>query len=265
MLTALTQYNKHLPEAEQVGLVTRAQKGDQAAGNALVMTSMGLVMLWVHRFKGYDLPEEDRIAAALEGLARAIPKFKPEKGTFCTYATWWIRAYLLLLVKTEKMFGSGGRDNFFDTNDETVRLRRMPVFSLNDKVWGDEGDAEFQDFLRDETDSPELTMLRQEAVGEVADLMVGLDAKSKAILKQRVLNEEPETLTNVGHTYGVSRERIRQIEHKALKLMTNRALERKTGVTPSDKALSAALTRVKKIARGAPAPDHLRERASRVA
>lgn len=233
---------------------------DPDAAQTLITSHLRLVAKIAMGYRGYGLPTGEVISEGNVGLMQAVKKFDPDKGfRLSTYAMWWIRAsiqeYILRswsLVKIgttaaqKKLFFNlrkikGQIDAVDDgdlkpdevehiatklgvTEDEVVSMnRRMSGSdnSLNAPMRnGEEGSAEWQDWLVDENAVNAETQLAsddefdtrmtllQEAMGE-------LNERERHIFTERRLAEEPKTLEELSTEYNVSRERIRQIEVRA--------------------------------------------------
>src|SRR5262249_16569045 len=142
------------------------------------------------------------------GLMKAIEHFDPEKNVrFATYAVWWIRAYVTRYLKDNRSQVRGG---------ESERIS-MTDFSLDVAV-DDEGETTFVDLLEDDRPDPAMTLLSRE---RDEDVKAALEKVKKRlgdlgwdILQERLRQEEPRTLEELGQRWGVSRERVRQVELK---------------------------------------------------
>lgn len=236
-----------------------AENEDSDAAHQLVTSHLRLAAKIAMGYRGYGLPQAEVISEANVGLMQAVKRFDPEKGfRLATYAMWWIRAsiqeYILRswsLVKIgttsaqKKLFfnlrkakrkigaiedGELRPDNIKQiatelsvTEEEVVSMNRRMAggdASLNAQVGdGEEGAAEWQDWLEDENANQaadyekenELTVRRALMV----DAMDVLNDREKDILMQRRLQDRPTTLEDLSSVYDVSRERIRQIEVRA--------------------------------------------------
>ncbi|GAB6053268.1 RNA polymerase sigma factor RpoH [Magnetospira thiophila] len=241
--------------------------GDVDAAHRLVTSHLRLVAKIAMEYKGYGLPIADLVSEGSVGLMKAVRKFDPERGfRLATYAMWWIRAsvteYVLhswSLVRTgtlaaqKKLFFSLRRvknqlgiiDNGELTPEDASQLsealsvserdvvhmnRRLSArdSSLNLRV-GEDGDAEFQDLLPDETPNPEMLMAeRQESTSRQALLQRTLGVlpeRERQILTERRLSDEPVTLEELGQRFGISRERVRQLENRAFDKLQKAMLE----------------------------------------
>jgi RNA polymerase sigma-32 factor len=233
------------------------QHEDVDAAQRLVTSHLRLVAKMAMGYRGYGLPIAEVIAEGNIGLMQAVKKFDPDKGfRLATYAMWWIRAaiqeYILRswsLVKIgttaaqKKLFFNLRRlksdlDALNDgdltpeqvstiahrlavTDEDVISMNRRlggPDASLNAPM-GMEGDAEWMDWLSDDSPTHEVAYAEAEELDErralLADAMAALNDREKRIIQMRRLEEEPVTLEDLAAEYGVSRERIRQIEQRA--------------------------------------------------
>ncbi len=230
---------------------------DPVAAERLVTSHLRLVAKMAHGYRGYGLPLAEVISEGNIGLMQAVKKFDPEKGfRLATYAMWWIRAaiqeYVLRSWSLVKMGTTAAQKKLFFnlrrmkgqmqaleegdlkpdqvatiahklavTADEVVSMNRRlggPDASLNVRV-GEDGGAEWQDWLAQEEETQETRLgEREEFTNRMAllqDAMSGLNDRERHIIQERRLREDPVTLEDLAAEYGVSRERIRQIEVRA--------------------------------------------------
>jgi RNA polymerase sigma-32 factor len=247
-----------LSRDEEFMLAKRWQEHEDVdAAQRLVTSHLRLVAKMAMGYRGYGLPIAEVISEGNIGLMQAVKKFDPDKGfRLATYAMWWIRAaiqeYILRswsLVKIgttaaqKKLFFNLRRlksdlDALNDgdltpeqvstiahrlavTDEDVISMNRRlggPDASLNAPM-GMEGDAEWMDWLSDDSPTHEVAYAEAEELDErralLADAMAALNDREKRIIQMRRLEEEPVTLEDLAAEYGVSRERIRQIEQRA--------------------------------------------------
>jgi RNA polymerase sigma-32 factor len=228
-----------------------AEHDDTDAAHRLVTSHLRLVAKIALGYRGYGLPVSDLVSEGSIGLMKAVKKFDPERGfRLSTYAIWWIRAsiteYVLrswsmvklgTMAAQKKLFFSLRKTESGDlTPDQLTQLseamdvsevevnsmnRRLMArdASLNAPLSQEEEGAEFQDTLVSESPSPEATTAERQELsfrrGLLKTAMAELNDRETDIITERRLNENPKTLDQLGERYGISRERVRQLEARA--------------------------------------------------
>jgi RNA polymerase sigma-32 factor len=243
--------------------------GDKEAVRLLAGSHLRFVVKIAKSYRGYGLPFTDLISEGNVGLMKALEKFDPERGVrLATYAQWWIKAtiqeYVLKSWSLVKIGTTGAQKKLFFnlrkmkaqlelleegdlpheqveaiardldvSEDEVVAMNRRlagPDHSLNAPLRADgDGDAEWQDWLVDDSESPEaLLVVSDEADKRRALLnraMEELNERERHILMERRLRDEPVTLEVLSQQYGISRERVRQIEVRAFEKVQDATLQ----------------------------------------
>lgn len=208
-----------LTAEEEKNLALKASSGDKNAQNKLINANLRFVVKIANRYKGFGLEIEELINEGNIGLMKAVEKFDPAANNkFTTYAVWWITAEIQKAIR-ETSKGIKFPSYMF----QEMKKDKWNIASL-DKPVGKEDDATIGDLLCDERScSPEEDFYCSVAEEQVLTSMEILSKKEKDIITLRYgLNgQKPMSLSEVGHEIGLTKERIRQIEKKALSSMKN--------------------------------------------
>jgi RNA polymerase primary sigma factor len=246
---------KLLTHQEEIDLSRRTKKGDRAARKKLIERNLRLVVSVVKNSRAYGLPFEDLIQEGNIGLMKAVGKFDPERGyRFSTYATWWIRqavqravadkgrtirvpvhmgekirkmvrTYNELSAELERSASDEEVAGRLEWNVEDVRdvkdLMSDPT-SLNQPLNSDEGSSELGDFVEDEwtSDTPG-TVLSEMESSQLKEAIDRLPERLRYVLVRRygLDDKNPATLTELGDDLEISRERVRQLQLHAERLL----------------------------------------------
>lgn len=238
---------------EEYELALRAKSGDRAAREKLLNANLRFVVSVAKKFRGQGLPLSDLINEGNIGLITALDKFEPEKGYhFISYAVWWIRQAIMKaisekgrtvrlplnraneLMQIQKamktiIHDKETADPSIDEIAEATGLDSalvsdllsisQDVVSIDSPVRrGEESDTALGEFIEDESDGPEKQVMDSALRAEVRSLLSMLSDKERDIIELRygLSGEKPMSLKEIGERYSLTKERIRQIEKRAL-------------------------------------------------
>jgi RNA polymerase sigma-32 factor len=250
------------PEEEYSLAIELYDNGDLSAARKLVLAHMRFVAFIAHGYKGYGLEQADLIQEGMIGLMKAVKRFDPyKKVRLSSFAVYWIRAeiheYIFKNWKIVKIATTKAQRKLFFklkqakahiytslTNDQAEEIannlgvRKQDVIEmesrlqLNDvafEVHDDEDSYTPEQYLADQNQTPEQLLLsdrtREDRQHQLYQALSSLDERSIDILQSRYLKEEKATLHTLADKYGVSAERVRQLENKAIKKLKERLEE----------------------------------------
>jgi len=250
------------PEEEYSLAIELYDNGDLSAARKLVLAHMRFVAFIAHGYKGYGLEQADLIQEGTIGLMKAVKRFDPyKKVRLSSFAVYWIRAeiheYIFKNWKIVKIATTKAQRKLFFklkqakahiytslTNDQAEEIasdlgvRKQDVIEmesrlqLNDvafEVHDDEDTYTPEQYLADPKQTPEQLLLsdrsQEDLQHRLYQALSSLDERSIDILQSRYLKEEKTTLYTLADKYGVSAERVRQLENKAIKKLKERLEE----------------------------------------
>jgi RNA polymerase primary sigma factor len=241
-----------LTREEEVELATRAKEGDPRAKERLINANLRFVVNVAKKYQNQGLPLDDLISEGNIGLINAIERFEVEKGYhFISYAVWWIRQAILKaiceksrtirlplnraneLVQIEKLKKELSVDNGEEASDkEIARLLGLSenmvrdlinisrdMVSLETPVFDEKQSSTLGDFVEDGSgQTPDALTISDSLKEEINKALATLTDKESQIIQWRfgLNNNKPLSLKEIGTRYNLTKERIRQIEKKAL-------------------------------------------------
>jgi RNA polymerase primary sigma factor len=244
-----------LTHEEEIDLGKRAREGNETARSKLIKRNLRLVIPVAKKYRGMGLPFGDLIQEGNIGLMRAADKFDPEKGfRFSTYATWWIRQAVQRAVadkgrtirvpvhmrekirKMARVYNELSTELEREPTDEEVAERigwdvdrvkyvksAIPhATSLNQPLSSDEGSSELGDFVEDERESRMVgELVRELEMHRLMESVERLPERQRCVLVRRygLDGEKPATLAELSEELHVSRERVRQLQREAERIL----------------------------------------------
>jgi len=241
-----------LTREQEVTLASLIKKGDLAARELMIKSNLRLVVKIAYDYKNFGLPVMDLISEGNIGLIKAVERFDPEKGgKLSTYAAWWIkqsikralanqsktiRLPIHLVDKISKIRKIAtqlteelGRE---PTDEELSEVLEMPVnkiahlksvsvrpASLNAPIGADGDMTEFGEIVGDEKAiSPDQLLSEKSLRNDLSELIEDLEDRESSIIKMRfgIETDSPLTLGEIGKIFGITRERVRQVQNIAL-------------------------------------------------
>ena len=250
------------PEQEYELAIELYENGNLSAAKKLVLAHMRFVAFIAHGYKGYGLEQADLIQEGTIGLMKAVKRFNPyRKVRLSSFAVYWIRAeiheYIFKNWKIVKVATTKAQRKLFFklrqakshiyqslTSDQAEEIatnlgvRKKDVIEMESRlqlsdvafeVNDDEDTYTPEQYLSDPGDTPEQLLLndnsQRDQNNKLYQALSTLDERSIDILRSRYLKEEKSTLHTLADKYGVSAERVRQLENKAIKKLKERLEE----------------------------------------
>jgi RNA polymerase primary sigma factor len=246
---------KLLTHAEEIDLSKRAKSGDKGARQRLIEKNLRLVVSVAKKYRGMGLPFEDLIQEGNIGLMKAVEKFDPDRGwRFSTYATWWVRQAVQRAVadkgrtiRVPVHMGDKIRKMARAYNELSAKMEREPTDEevaerlgwASEQVRDVKGampDAtSFNQPLTSDSDATEIgELIEDERASEVAGTVIGememdwlaeaverLPERHRYVLIKRygLGDEETATLAQLSEELGISRERVRQVQREAERML----------------------------------------------
>ena len=250
-----------LTPEQEIELAAKIKEGEAAARERMILSNLRLVVTIAHDYVDLGLPLLDLISEGNIGLTKAVERFDPTKGAkLSTYAAWWIKQSIKRALANQsktirlpvhlvdkiakvrrvslQMSDELGREPTDEELGEEIGIASGKVAQLKslgirptslDAAIGDDDSAEFSEIIRDEdAETPFESLRDKNLLREMGGLLDVLDQREKRIISQRfgLSGGKPKTLEDVGRDFGVTRERIRQLQNIALTKL-RRALAKK--------------------------------------
>ena len=246
---------KLLTHAEEIDLSKRAKAGDKGARQRLIEKNFRLVVSVAKKYRGMGLPFEDLIQEGNIGLMKAVEKFDPDRGwRFSTYATWWVRQAVQRAVadkgrtirvpvhrgdklrKMARAYNELSSEMEREPADEDVAGRLgwsvedvrdlkgslWDASSLNQPLSSDADATEIGELIEDERASEVAgTVIGEMEMGWLADALEKLPERHRYVLIKRygLGDQETATLAQLSEELGISRERVRQVQREAERML----------------------------------------------
>jgi len=246
---------KPLSQEREFELAVRYREhGDIDAAHELVVSHLPFVVKIAFQYRHYMLPVQDLIQEGTIGLMKAVKRFDPYRGyRLVSFGIWWIKAYIKNFIlkswslvklgttqaQRKLFFRIGDIGEHLDESEREARIRELAAElnvkeddvievearvktrerSLNEGL-GEDHDVTPLEFLEDSAPNQETTLIEIEEMANLQDAtrkaLKKLDSREQFIICKRFMEDEPWTLQRIGDHFGTSRERVRQLESRAL-------------------------------------------------
>jgi len=246
---------KPLSQEREFELAVRYREhGDIDAAHELVVSHLPFVVKIAFQYRHYMLPVQDLIQEGTIGLMKAVKRFDPYRGyRLVSFGIWWIKAYIKNFIlkswslvklgttqaQRKLFFRIGDIGEHLDESEREARIRELAAElnvkeddvievearvktrerSLNEGL-GEGHDVTPLEFLEDSAPNQETTLIEIEEMANLQDAtrkaLKKLDSREQFIICKRFMEDEPWTLQRIGDHFGTSRERVRQLESRAL-------------------------------------------------
>ena len=246
---------KLLTHAEEIDLSKRAKSGDKGARQRLIEKNLRLVVSVAKKYRGMGLPFEDLIQEGNIGLMKAVEKFDPDRGwRFSTYATWWVRQAVQRAVadkgrtirvpvhrgdklrKMARAYNELSSEMEHEPTDEDVagrlgwsiedvrdlKVSLWDASSLNEPLSSDADATEIGELIEDERASEVAgTIIGEMEMDWLAEVVEKLPERHRYVLIKRygLGDQETATLAQLSEELGISRERVRQLQREAERML----------------------------------------------
>jgi len=249
-VTASPPMQTHPTRREQTMLATEAHRGNADSRATMILRNQRLVQAIARKYTGHGLDLEDLVQEGIAGLIRAVDRFDPTRGVaFSTYATFWIRQTIQRAIERDGRVirlpshlvpaVAAMRQAAAETDGETIDAAAVEAIAQGTGISHDictalaqtfrtpasldapvasDGDTALHELVSDPASyNPEVAAERHEVYERLHELITKLPARERDIIRARFgLDRAPETLEQIGARYGLSSERIRQIERQAI-------------------------------------------------
>lgn len=270
-LTLVRSIKPLTPEKEFELAVRYSETGDVEAAQELVVSHLPFVVKVAFQYRHYMIPVQDLIQEGTIGLMKAVKRFDPHRGyRLVSFAVWWIKAYIKNFIlrswnlvklgttqaQRKLFFRIGDIGEHLDQASRQARIddlaKELKVkpddvievearikareWSLNEVV-GDDKDVTAMDLLPDHSPGSEDLLIEKESAAQLStatdQALKKLDPRERFIVTKRYMEDSPWTLQKLGEHFGTSRERVRQLEKRALNKLRNEFSQQQLEALPA--------------------------------